>query len=407
MLRILSKTVHFSLILSFSFAMYAQNGSKELDMIVQKSKSIRSVEYTVHQKNAKGRYGRPIIKATIFQQKADVRNVGFGNAMMKAFGTIKERGVVKKFAFSYDGDIFLFEKGESGIKKYTKPTRKTVMGILQQFLFMLHIRSLSEKQPYLPKAKVFSPFKYLGTEELDGISYHKISSSIDRPMIMVRNGDTVVTKKVGRAADIFWIDKGSHFPVFYTDNFVYKTITVKQINKDYGKAYFTLNKNNTSVTSRNYQETQSDIYNKDLLKINSKTPEWSGISQEGKNFSSKSLLGKVVLIDFWGTWCPPCRKAMPDIEKLQQRYKGQKDVVIIGISVLEKKPNAAQDYFKSKGYTYVHIPNGDKIAKAFKVRVYPTLYILNKEGKIVQATIDYDIDDHERSKKIIDKYIKK
>jgi len=375
--------------------------------ILQASKeacaNINSIEYEIIQKAAKGKYGRPYIKATIVQQKADVKNIGFERAMMKATGTIKERGVTKSFSFTYDGDNFLFEKGESGIKKYTKPTKSLVTGLLQQHLFMMHIRPLSEEPAYSPKARFFGAFKYLGEEMIKGKSYYRIKSAIGSIML-VKNGDTI-RSKAGRAVDIFWIDKKSKLPVFYTDNFDYKTISVKQINKNYKKSFFTLERGK-SIAKQTYQETKDDLNKGDVLKINSIAPEWSGISQGGDKYSSKSLKGKIVLIDFWGTWCPPCIRAMPDIEKLQQTYKNNKEVVIIGISALEKKPNAAEDYFKKKGYSYIHIPNGDEIAKLFKVKVYPTLYLINKEGRIEQATIDYDIHDFEQSKKIINKHLK-
>ena len=402
----IQKSAFFALMLLTS-TLFSQ-GNKQLNPIIEKSKqvleNIQSIEYEIDQKAAKGRYGRPIIKVTIVQQKAEVKDIGFGNAMIKATGTIKERGTIKPFSFAYDGDTFLFEKGKSGVKKYTRPTRKIVMGLLQQHLFMMHIRPFSEEIPYSPKAGVFGAFKYEGEEMIKGKSYHKIRSATGS-MMMIKNGDTIRTKG-GGAADIFWVDKQTNLPIFYSDKFDYKTISIKQKNKKYKKSFFVVNDKKSSIKGRTYQETQDDLNGEDALKIGTLTPKWIGISQDGKKFSSESLKGKVVLIDFWGTWCPPCIRAMPDIEKLQQIYKNYKDVVIIGISALEKKPNAAENYFKSKGYTYIHIPRGEIIAKQFKVKSYPTLYVLDKEGRIVQATIGYDIHDYEMSKRLINKHLK-
>jgi len=371
-------------------------------------KKINSIEYEILQKAAKGKYGRAVINAKITQQKADVKDIGFGKAMMKATGTIKERGVTEPFSFSYDGSQFLFQRGKSKVKKYTKPTKGIVAGLLQQNLFMLHIRHFSQEVPYKPKDRIFGKFQYVEDEVINGKTYHKVKSAMGTVM-MKKDGKWVPASKGKqiKAADIFWIDIESKLPKFYTDNFDHKTISVKQLNKNYQKSYFSIANKNTPVKERTYQETQEDITDKgSLLKLNSFAPKWSGVSQNGKRFSSDQLKGKVVLIDFWGTWCPPCIKAMPNIEKLQQLYKNNKDVVIIGISAGERTPLAAENYFKRKGYSYVHIPNGDGIAEIFKVKSYPTLYVLDKTGKIIQSTKDFDSNDFEQAKKMINKHLK-
>ena len=59
----------------------SQDSHKKITSFVEYSKTISSVGYKIHQKNAKGRYGRPVINAEIYQLKADVKNIGFGNAL--------------------------------------------------------------------------------------------------------------------------------------------------------------------------------------------------------------------------------------------------------------------------------------------------------------------------------------
>jgi len=382
--------------------------------ILQASKEacekINSIEYEILQKGAKGKhgYGRPTINVNITQQKADVKDIGFGKAMMKATGTIKERGVTEPFSFSYDGSQFLFQRGKSKVRKYTKPTKGIVAGLLQQHLFMLHIRHFSQEIPYKPKARLFGEFQYIEDEVINGKKYHKVKSAMGA-LMKKKDGKWVPVSKGKqiKAGDIFWIDSESKLPTFYTDNFVYKTISVKQLNKNYPKSYFSLTNKGLPTKERTYQETQKDITHKgNLLKLNSLAPKWSGASQNGEKFSSDQLKGKVVLIDFWGTWCPPCIMAMPLIDRLQQLYKNNKEVVIIGISAGERTPLAAENYFKRKGYSYVHIPNGDGIAEIFKVKSYPTLYVLDKTGKIIQSAQSFDSNDFEQAKKMINKHLK-
>ncbi len=59
----------------------------------------------------------------------------------------------------------------------------------------------------------------------------------------------------------------------------------------------------------------------------------------GKSVSLKSLRGKIVLLDFWATWCGPCRMAMPGLQKLHDRYK-DKPVAIYGVNCRERRPDA-------------------------------------------------------------------
>ncbi|MBV7268815.1 TlpA family protein disulfide reductase [Winogradskyella luteola] len=371
-------------------------------------KNLSSIEYEISQKPEKGKYGFPTIKANITQQKADVKDIGFGKALIKVKGTIEEKGVSEPFSFSYDGSQFLFQRGESKVKRYTKPTRGIVMGLLQQYLFMLHIRPFSEETPYKPLSNIFHKFQHVGEDVINEKKYQIIKSVSGILMPTNKNGKSLQTKnkKPIQAVHIFWIDSESKLPIFYTDKFNHKTISIKKLNKNYQKSYFTLINKNTSVQERSYQETQQDISGENLLKVNSLAPKWSGVSQNGEKFSSEQLKEKVVLIDFWGTWCPPCIIAMPMIERLEQLYKNNKDVVIIGVSAGEKKPQAAENYFKNKGYSYIHIPNGDDIAEIFKIKSYPTMYIIDKSGIIVQSTSGFDSNDFEQSKIVINKHMK-
>ena len=391
MFKTIKNKIAFTALVLLSLMSFSQE-KVQIDTIIEKYKevchTIQSIKYEVLHtyKN-----GGPIIKATIINQKADVQDVGFGKTMIKVTGTIKERGALKPFFYAYDGEFFFFEIGGSGIKKYENVTSKLVSGLLKQHLMMLHVRLFS-KSDRLKRGEN----SYLGKEEIDGKVTYKIKNSI-----YMYRGDKEMESRA-----YSWIDSSSYLPIASSNGFGYKRVTVKEVNRIMNKEFFFMKNKGKSIAKRSYQETQDDLNGKDVLKVGTTTPKWSAISQDGKKFSSELLKGKVVLIDFWGTWCPPCIKAMPDIEKLQQIYKDHKDIAIIGISALEKKPNAAENYFKSKGYTYIHIPKGEKIAELFKVKAFPTLYVINKQGKIVQATIDYDKHDYEMSKKLIDKHLK-
>lgn len=385
-------------------SLYAQNSTTdllEIDNIIKKASekalSMKSVEYHITQKAKKGRYGYPVIQAIIFQQKDDhVKDVGFGKAMIKVQGTIKERGVTEPFSFSYDGKEFMYARGkEYQLKKISSPSRQTVMSSLQQWLFMLRIFEFTKMKPYRSR---WGNFKHKGLEVIDDLSCYRIMSATT---IKMSGG------RVGNPSDTWWLGEKDFLPKSYSDGVNRKTISIKNINKKYSKSFFSLHKNYAIVNTVTNEEVEEGIKGKYVLRKGIMSPNWTAISQSGKKISSNDLKGKVVFIDFWGTWCHACLQAMPAIEKLHKNYIANKDVVVIGISAEEKRHKGQpKKYFQEKGYTYIHIPHGDHIAKIFKVVAYPTSYIIDQQGKIVDSAFGYTKDDYARWKKVIDAELK-
>ena len=98
-------------------------------------------------------------------------------------------------------------------------------------------------------------------------------------------------------------------------------------------------------------------------------------------YTLKKLRGKVVLIDFWATWCPPCRKAMPHLQKLWEKH-AKKGMVIIAISSEEKKK--IQNFISSNKYTFpVGIDTGKKTNKKYGIKGIPSTYLIHPNGKVI------------------------
>ncbi|MEI6475488.1 MAG: TlpA disulfide reductase family protein, partial [Planctomycetota bacterium] len=108
----------------------------------------------------------------------------------------------------------------------------------------------------------------------------------------------------------------------------------------------------------------------------------------GKEVTLASLKGKVVLLDFWATWCGPCKQAMPFIQKISEDYKG-KDVVILGVNTWEKKEGAGKKYMTDKGYTYGCLLAGDELAVAYGISGIPTLIVIGKDGKVEKIEVGF------------------
>ena len=107
---------------------------------------------------------------------------------------------------------------------------------------------------------------------------------------------------------------------------------------------------------------------------------------EGKPWSLQALHGKVVLVNFWATWCPPCRKEMPDLDKLYQEFKDQ-GLLILAIS--DEEISKVQPFIAEHHYTYpILLDPGSKVHKLFVVEGIPKSFVYGRDGKLVAEAID-------------------
>jgi len=106
----------------------------------------------------------------------------------------------------------------------------------------------------------------------------------------------------------------------------------------------------------------------------------------GKTWTLSALRGKVVLVNFWATWCPPCRKEMPDLEALYERFSPQ-GLVILGIS--DEAAAKVEPFIRERKVTFpVLLDPGRKINDAFIVEGIPKSFIYDRDGKLVAQSID-------------------
>src|ERR1051326_9369182 len=106
----------------------------------------------------------------------------------------------------------------------------------------------------------------------------------------------------------------------------------------------------------------------------------------GKNWTLSSLRGKGVLVNFWATWCPPCRKEMPDLESLYQQYS-EKGLVILAIS--DEETAKVKPFIDERKITYpVLLDPGRKVNDLFRIAGIPKSFVYNRDGKMVAQSID-------------------
>ena len=107
---------------------------------------------------------------------------------------------------------------------------------------------------------------------------------------------------------------------------------------------------------------------------------------QGKKWSLKELTGKVVLVNFWATWCPPCRKEMPDLNALYQRFKDQGFVVL---AISDEEADKVKPFIAEGNISYpVMLDPGRKVNELFQVEGIPKSFVYDREGKLVAQSID-------------------
>lgn len=115
-------------------------------------------------------------------------------------------------------------------------------------------------------------------------------------------------------------------------------------------------------------------------------PDFTLKNLEGSEVSLKDFEGKVVFLNFWASWCGPCREEMPSMERLWQRFK-EEDFVILAVDLRESRDEVVS-FMNEYGLTFpVLLDSKGEVGSMFGVRAIPTTYLLDSEGKIVGGAI--------------------
>ena len=122
--------------------------------------------------------------------------------------------------------------------------------------------------------------------------------------------------------------------------------------------------------------------------INALPPEFEAKDITGKTVKLSDFKGKVVLLDFWATWCPPCRVEIPNLLEIYRQFKNS-NFVLISISLDRDIPLALQ-FVKDKKMNWLHIIDrvaSDTIASLYEIEYIPATFIIDGKGKIVARNL--------------------
>ncbi len=113
-----------------------------------------------------------------------------------------------------------------------------------------------------------------------------------------------------------------------------------------------------------------------------RAPDWKLKDLDGHEVAFSQFQGKVVVVDFWATWCVPCIGEIPNYIKLQEKY-GKDGLVIVGISLDERGPDVVKPFVKEKGMNYPVVMGTEEVQQAFGgLAVIPTTFLIDRNGEI-------------------------
>lgn len=138
-----------------------------------------------------------------------------------------------------------------------------------------------------------------------------------------------------------------------------------------------------ALAAKQQEEMQAKLDN--LIPVGSEAPDFTQNTPEGKPFTLSSLRGKVVLVDFWASWCRPCRMENPNVVKMYNKYHA-KGFDVLGVS-LDKTKEAWTNAIKQDGLTWHHVSDlafwNNAVAQQYGVSAIPYSVLVGRDGKVL------------------------
>lgn len=146
----------------------------------------------------------------------------------------------------------------------------------------------------------------------------------------------------------------------------------------------------STAQSSNHSVVQDDIAQTTLINAGDMAPNFTVEMLDGSKIELSSLRGKVVLISFWATWCPPCRQELAHLQEGVIDHFAGRDLVVLPISRGEER-RTVEAFLKKMGYTFdVGLDRKQEIYRKYATNYIPRSVVVGKDGKVVYVAVGYD-----------------
>lgn len=233
-------------------------------------------------------------------------------------------------------------------------------------------------------------FQFVGMEPINGEPCYRVKMNI-----LPENDSTSLLQDL-RIEYHFWINKADSTPVQYTAAFdmlmgqdtMYQfgrtTLTYYEWNNLEDESIFTLESIPSYIELKGYQPYKSPK----LLPVDTIAPEWNLVNLDDDTMRLSDFRGQLVLIDFFYMWCYPCMAALPALQELHEEYR-DKGVKVVGINPFDTKEDGIMEFLEKRDVNYTVLLGAKEVAKMYRVSGYPTMYLLDRQGKIIKTQVGY------------------